>query len=208
MSVFFEFSLPIIVAGVLAYLLRIQRDLRRPAAIAFGCIIPQVCVVSAEEIQGYCRTLDELEEKENHLERERRWKQLRILWGFLREMTSNTRLFQGAVRFEHTKIDPAKSSLDYEARETLIFELVPETAEMRMKLYKAQVNFLSRTLLGLRADQRVLIRLLRQYKQLEQDIIALASMSEDTCYRDMLIQNLGLTNWRLFDGGSGPEPVQ
>ena len=186
------------------FVLRIGRDLKRPPAIAFGCIIPQVCVVNAEEIQGYCRTLEDLEEKENHLERERRWKQFRILWGFLREMTANTRLFQGAVRFEHTKIDPAKSSLDYEARETLIFQLGPETAEMRMKLYKAQVNFLSRTLLGLRVDQRVLVRLLRQYKQLEQDIIALASMSEDTCYRDMLIENLGLANWRLFDGGSEP----
>src|SRR5215469_945473 len=207
MSVFFEFILPLILGVALFVLLRIQRDLRRPAAIAFGCIIPQVCVVNAEEIQAYCRALDELDEKENHLERERRWKQLRILWGFLREMTSNTRLFQGAVRFEQTKIDPAKSSLDYEARETLIFELGPEAAEVRMKLYKAQVNFLSRTILGLRADQRVLIRLLRQYKQLEQDIIALASMSEDTCYRDMLIENLGLANWRIFEGGSEPDPA-
>ena len=201
-----ELGIPgILIVGL--FVLRIRRDLRRPPAIAFGCIIPQVCVVNAEEVQAYCRTLDALDEKENHLERERRWKQLRILWGFLREMTGNTRLFQGAVRFEHTKIDPAKSSLDYEARETLIFELVPEAAEMRVKLYKAQVNFLSRTIMGLRADQRVLIRLLRQYKQLEQDIIALASMSEDTCYRDMLIENLGLGNWRIFEGGSEPDPA-
>ena len=207
MSFFLEFSLPVVVSGLLFYVLRIRQDLKHPAPVAFGCIIPQVCVVNAEEIQAYCRTLDELEEKENHLELERRWKQLRILWGFLREMTSNTRLFQGAVRFEHTKIDPAKSSLDYQARETLIFELVPEAAEMRMRLYKAQVKLLSRTILGLRADQRVLIRLLRQYKQLEQDIIALASMSEDTCYRDMLIENLGLANWRIFEGGSEPDPA-
>lgn len=66
-------------------------------------------------------------------------------------------------------------------------------------------QFLSRTILGLRIDQKVLISLLGHYKRLEQDIIALTGMSEDTSYRDMLIDNLGLTNWRIFGGGSGPE---
>lgn len=200
------FSLPLVLYAVFA-VLRIRRDLTRPPAIAFGCLIPNVCVVNAEEIQTFCREVERLKQKENHLQRQRRWKQLRILWGFLRAMTWNTRLFQGGVRFEHTKIDPAKSSLDYEKRETLIVELVPETGEMRMELYKAQVSFLSRTILGRRVDQKVLIRLWGQYKQLEQDIIALAGMSGDTSYRDMLIDNLGLTNWRIFGGGSGPEPA-
>ena len=206
MVMIFIFSLPLVLYAVLA-VLRIRRDLIHPPAIAFGCLIPNVCVVSAEEIQTFCREIEKLKEKQNHLQRQRRWKQFRILWGFLRGMAWNTRLFQGGVRFEHTKIDPAKSSLDYEKRETLIVELVPETAEMRMELYKAQVSFLSRTIVGRRVDQKVLIRLLGQYKQLEQDIIALAGMSGDTSYRDMLIDNLGLTNWRIFGGGSGPEPA-
>lgn len=202
----FLFSLPLVLYAVLA-VLRIRRDRTHPPAIAFGCLIPIVCIVNAEEIQIFCREMEKLKQKENHLQRQRRWKQLRILWGFLRAMTWNTRLFQGGVRFEHTKIDPAKSSLDYEKRETLIVELVPETAEMRMKLYNAQVSFLSRTILGLRIDQKVLISLLGHYKRLEQDIIALTGMSEDTSYRDMLIDNLGLTNWRIFGGGSGPDPA-
>lgn len=206
MVMIFLFSLPLVMYAVLA-VLRIRRDLTHPPAIAFGCLIPNVCVVNAEEIQTFCRDVERLKQKENHLQRQRRWKQFRILWGFLRAMTWNTRLFQGGVRFEHTKIDPAKSSLDYEKRETLIVELVPETAEMRMKLYNAQVSFLSRTILGLRIDQKVLISLLGHYKRLEQDIIALTGMSEDTSYRDMLIDNLGLTNWRIFGGGSGPDPA-
>ena len=207
MSFFFEFSLPLFLGVAFFYVLGVHRDLRWPPLIAFGCIIPKVCVVNAEEIQDYSRKREGFKGKENHLQRERRWKEFRILWAFLREMSCNTRLFQGAVRFEHTKIDPAKSSLDYEQRETLIFELLPETAEVRMSLYKAQVNLLTRTILGLSIDHKILIALLRQYKQLEQDIIALASMSENTCYRDMLIENLGLTNWRLFDGGAGSEPA-
>ncbi|HEY6249306.1 MAG TPA: hypothetical protein VI685_05065 [Candidatus Angelobacter sp.] len=206
MVMIFLFSLPVVLYAALA-VLRMRRDLSHPPAIAFGCLIPIVCVVNAEEIQAFCREIEKLKQKENHLRRERRWKQFRILWGFLREMTFNTRLFQGGIRFEHTKIDPAKSSLDYAPRETLIAELVPEAAEMRMKLYKAQVSFLSRTILGLRVDQKVLISLLGHYKRLEQDIIALAGMSEDRCYRDMLIQNLGLRDWRIFDGGSEPEPA-
>lgn len=201
-----ELGVPGILIVVLV-ILRIRRNLNHPPAIAFGCLIPNVCIVNAEEIQTFCRDMEKLKQKENHLQRQRRWKQLRILWGFLRAMTWNTRLFQGGVRFEHTKIDPAKSSLDYEKRETLIVELVPETAEMRIKLYNAQVSFLSRTILGLRIDQKVLISLLGHYKRVEQDVIALTGMSEDTSYRDMLIDNLGLTNWRIFGGGSGPDPA-
>lgn len=200
--IFFAYSLPAMLYLVLA-VLRIRQDLIRPPAIAFGCIIPKVCVVNAEEIKGYC--LETLERAANHLGRERRLRQFRILWGFLREMSANTRLFQGASRFEQIKIDPCKSALDFEQRETLIFELMPETAEMRMKLYKAQVNLLTRTVLGLKVDRNVLLSILGDYKRLESDIIALAGMSKDTCYRDMLIEALGLGRWRIFEGGSEPE---
>jgi hypothetical protein len=40
----------------------------------------------------------------------------------------------------------------------------------------------------------------------EEDIVALAGMAEDDCYREMLVERLGLSNWGLIEGGS-PEPA-
>jgi hypothetical protein len=50
------------------------------------------------------------------------------------------------------------------------------------------------------------ISVLAYYKKLEDDIIELAGMAEDDCYRRMLIERLGLNNWRLIPGG-GADPA-
>jgi hypothetical protein len=72
---------------------------------------------------------------------------------------------------------------------------------------KEQAALLSCVLLGRKIDHKGMVSLLGAYKQLEQDFLALVSMGEESCYRDMLIERLGLTNWRIFDGGAGPEPA-
>jgi hypothetical protein len=114
-------------------------------------------------------------------------------------------LFQRAVRFEKMKIDPVKSALEYEQREILILELVNQADEMRWTLFRAQAVLLLRTMLRLGIEQELFIILLAQYKKLEEDIVALAGMAEDDCYRQMLIERLGLNDWGLIEGGSpGP----
>jgi hypothetical protein len=129
-----------------------------------------------------------------------------VNWGYLCEEAWNTTLFQRAVRFEKMKIDPTKSALQYEQREILILELVDQTDEMRWTLFRAQATLLFRTALRLSIDQEIFITALAQYKKLEEDIVALAGMAEDDCYRQMLLERLGLNDWGLIEGGS-PEPA-
>jgi hypothetical protein len=111
-------------------------------------------------------------------------------------MAWNAKLFKQALRFEKTKIDPAKS-LDSEPRETLVLELVDEAAATRWLLVKAQMSMAAPALLGLNMKQRALKALLAQYKHLEQEIVTLTSMAQDDCYYTMLVERLGLTNWSL-----------
>jgi hypothetical protein len=103
------------------------------------------------------------------------------------------------------KIDHAKSALEYDSRETLTVALVDEAAKIRWMLFRAQTSLLFRICFRLSIDQEVFIAVLGFYKKLEEDIVALAGMAEDDCYRQMLVERLGLNNWGLIDGGSaGP----
>jgi hypothetical protein len=195
-------------AGVLLAVLfaaSLYRKLKYPSPLALGCIIPKLCVVGSAEILRYNKKEDNEQRTAKHLWREVRWKQFRVNWGYLCEEASNTMLFQRAVRFEKMKIDPVKSALEYEQREILILELVYQADEMRWTLFRAQAALLVRTMLRLSVDQELFITLLAQYKKLEEDIVALAGMAEDDCYRQMLVERLGLNDWGLIEGGSpGP----
>jgi len=207
----FELSLPIIVLSIL-YILKAYLKISRPSPLPLGCIIPKLCVVCPDEILRYNR-VDENDDKDNeesragkHLQREIRWAQFRVNWGYLCQMARNTTQFQRALRFEKMKIDPSKSALEYQPHERLALELVNEAAEMRWKLFRWQAGLLSRTMLRLSTHPQVVINLLAHYKQLEQEMVTLADMAEDDCFRQMLIERLGLTNWGLYDGGS-PTPA-
>jgi hypothetical protein len=195
-------------AGVLLAVLfaaSLYRKLKYPSPLALGCIIPKLCAVGSAEILRYNKKEEDEQRTAKHLRREVRWKQFRVNWGSLCEEESNTMLFQRAVRFEKMKIDPAKSALEYEQREILILELVNQADDMRWTLFRAQAVLLLRTMLRLGIDQELFITLLAQYKKLEEDIVALAGMAEDDCYREMLVERLGLSNWGLIEGGSpGP----
>ena len=203
-----EFSLPFII-GLAFVFIKLFLDIRRPVARALGSVIPKFCVVNSDEIRRYHRTgklFGEDTRPPSQLRREVRWKQICVYWGYLRQMTWNTRLIQQAIRFEIMKIDPSKSGLAYEPQERLALELVEESAKIRQDLFRLQVNLLFRAILRLNIDHEIVMALLAQYKQLEQEIVTLAGMAEDDCYRQMLIERLGLNNWGLVEGGS-PEPA-
>jgi hypothetical protein len=197
-----EVVLPAGVLLVVVFAASLYRKLKYPSPLALGCIIPKLCVVGSAEILRYNKKEDDEQRTAKHLWREVRWKQFRVNWGYLCEEASNTMLFQRAVRFEKMKIDPAKSALEYEQREILILELVYQADEMRWTLFRAQAALLVRTMLRLSVDQELFITLLAQYKKLEEDIVALAGMAEDDCYRQMLVERLGLNDWGLIEGGS------
>ena len=205
-TVFLEIILPVVVLLLAAVAAALYRKIRYPSPLVLGCIIPKVCVVGSTEILRFYKTQAVGQPIAKHLRREVLWKQFRVNWGYLCEEASNTTLFQRAVRFERMKIDPAKSALEYEPREILILELVGQADEMRWTLFRAQAALLFRTILRLSIDQEIFITVLAQYKKLEEDIIALAGMAEDDCYREMLIERLGLNNWGLIEGGSA-EPA-
>lgn len=207
-TVFIQVILPAGILLIALFVASLYRKLKYPSPLAMGCIIPKVCVVGAVEILRYNKK-DKNEDEQSvakHLRREVLWKQFKVNWGYLCEEAWNTTLFQRAVRFEKMKIDPTKSALLYEQREILILELVDQTDEMRWTLFRAQATLLFRTALRLSIDQEIFITALAQYKKLEEDIVALAGMAEDDCYRQMLMERLGLNNWGLIEGGSS-EPA-
>jgi hypothetical protein len=203
-----EVTLPVIVLLIAIFAGRLYARINSPSPLAMGCIIPKVCVVGSVEILQYNkRNMAEGEESDGkHLRREVLWQQFKVNWGYLSEEVWNTSLFQRAVRFEKMKIDPKKSALDYEPREILILELVEQADKMRRMLFRAQATLLFRMSLRLSIDQGMFISILGHYKKLEEDIVALAGMAEDECYREMLVERLGLNNWGLIEGGS-PEPA-
>jgi hypothetical protein len=202
-----EVTLPVIALLLGSFALRLYAKINYPSPLAIGCIIPKVCVVGSVEILHYNqRNIEEEQSTGNHLRREVLWKQFKVNWGYLSEEAWNTTLFQRAVRFEKMKIDPKKSALDYEPREILILELVEQADKMRRMLFRAQANLLLRVIFRLGIDQEMFISVLGYYKKLEEDIVALAGMAEDDCYREMLVERLGLSNWGLIEGGS-PEPA-
>lgn len=199
-----------LVAAVLAFIaVRLYRDIRRPSPLAFGCIIPKVCVVSSEEVFQYCRFAQEAEQSlPAHLRSEARRKLSALYRTFLRQMVWNIRLFQRALLFEQAKIDTGKSSLDYEQSETLTVALVDEAAETREQLVKQQLRLMINAILRAIPDYEALTGLLVDYKKIEEDVLALTDMAEDRTYHDMLRERLGLSKWGIMDGGDddGPEP--
>lgn len=193
---------------VAAYVAFIVLDLRRPIARALGCIFSKLCVVSYEEIKQYCELLEGESRIPSHLWREIRRKKAYVIGEFVRQMMRNTRSFQQAVRFDDKKIDPRKSSLEHDLRESLVKALVEETAEVRWRLYKCQVSLLFRATLRLNVDQNVLMDLLRQYKKLEEDMVELTRWAEDRSHVQILMERLGLLSWGIVNGdGSEPNPA-
>lgn len=194
--------LPIIAIAVII-LGKAYKSFKYPKPRPLGRVLPKLCVVDADEILHYREVLKEEWESKPHLRRKLRRNQIRINSAYFGQMACNTFRFQQVIWFEHLKIDPGKSSFEYEPREVLIENLIDESARLRSEVFSARVDLTKQALLGRAIDQERLQRLLGKYKGLEHDIIELAGMAKDTTCRDMLIERLGLTNWRIVDGGPG-----
>lgn len=198
----------LIVVGLPAVLVMIvvarlcYTQIRRPAPVALGSALPDFCVVSFDEINEYCENTKR--DAVSYWHRDTRWQQFTVTRKYIGQMTWNTTLLQQVARFEELKINPSKSSLDYSPRETLALRLAHEAAALRWLLIKGQIGIAVRAVSGTRIREEAvekLLQLTREYKQLEQDAVALVGMATDECYYEMLIERLGLSNWGLIEGG-------
>lgn len=203
---FLEIILPILILLIVYLAVRTYVRIQYPPPLVLGCIIPKVCVVPSREILDFNKNR-ESEPSGRRLRREVRWKDFRVNFEYLREEACNTSLFQRALRFEKMKIDPGKPGLEYEPREILILQLLDEAAALRWKQARWQLIFLLRAKLRLSIDRNVCKTLLLDYKHLEDEFLALAEMTDDGSWRQMLVYSLGLTNWGMVNGGSEPEPA-
>jgi hypothetical protein len=203
-NLFVVIGLPfLIVASAAAYLLYVR--IVRPSPVALGSVIPKFCVVSADEILDYCESNDRDGPHRWRGNRQTRWIQLSVAQRYVALMILNTKLFQQMLRFELLKIDPLKSSLDYEARETLVLRLADEAAAVRVLLLRSQIALVTRTFSKKEIRAYAVGKLqesIREYKRLEFDAVSLVGMAKDECYYTMLVERLGLSNWNLIEGDS------
>lgn len=206
MALFFIFAAPFVLwVGLLALVSYLR--VARPTPLALGSIFPYVCAVIWDEIHTYCEHIEQAYAARSHLQRETRSNQAIVSRRYVDGMSSNTKLFLQVLQFEKKKIDPRKSSLHYEPWETLTLRMVDEASALRWLLVKAQLGLALRSWVGVRMSRQAMDKILREYKQLEQDFVALIKMASDEVYYNMLVERLGLSNWRLIDGGLPETPA-
>jgi hypothetical protein len=206
-------ELLLVIAGptillLLALVALSYKFLKRPTPLPLGSIFPLVCAVIWDEIRNYCQYCEQPSSGRSRLQWETHSNQASVCRGYVDDMASNTKLFQQVLRFEKKKIDPRKSSLQYETWETLTLRMVDEASALRWFLVKAQAGLTLRSWAGVRLSRQAMEKMLVQYKQLEQDFLALVRIGSDEVYYNMLVERLGLSNfsnWRLIDGGGSPE---
>lgn len=199
--VLLELTLPILVVlGIIARSAYVRS--KNPTPRALGRILRKLGVVDVDEILQFKEIFEQEWKSKPHLRRVLRRNQIRIYSDYYGQMGSNAFRFQQVARFEELKIDPGKSSFDYDAREALITDLLDDTASLRSEIFEARVDLVKGALLGRLIDQERFQTLLGKYKGLEHDMVELANMAKDTTCRDMLIERLGLANWRIVNGGT------
>jgi hypothetical protein len=191
--------LPVILAIVLISVLMLVKKIKYPSPLVWGCIITKVVPARAHLVLDYNKQLDD-EPIEDRLGRKARRQQLKVNWGYLRGETNNTTLFLQALRFEELKIKESKRGLKYDPQETAIVALIDEATELRWQQVRWQVTLWLRSALGLKIDRTMFLTLLVHYKDLEEGMLALAEV-EGKWLKDMLLERLGLTEWRLIEGG-------
>lgn len=198
-------SLPVfVVVGIAS--LRIYLHWKYPIPQPLGAVLRKLSAVDSSEFLEYRQESEEEWEAKPHLRPQLRHKQLRIYGSYLRQMSGNLFHFEQVLKFEALKIAPAKSSFEYAPKEVLILDLRPELAAVRAEIFRERLKLGKDWLLGHALDLDRIQVLLNTYKSLEHDMIELASMAADTTCRDMLIERLGLSNWRIIEGGS-PRPI-
>jgi len=200
MNFFLEFILPGAGGLVMLGAAALYRRVRYPSPLVWGSMVNGLGPVRAHHVLDYNEDIDNEEPPIGRLGREERRQQFKVNWGYLCRGTKNTALFLQALRFEKLKIKAGKPGLKYDPRETAIVGLISEATELRWKQVRWQVALQLRSKFGLEIDRTMFTTLLVYYKNLEKQMIVLAE-TEGDWLKDMLLERLGLTEWRLISGG-------
>src|SRR5579872_1154468 len=192
--------LPTILIVIVIFAVVLLKKVQYPSPLVWGCILNKVVPVRAHLVLDYNKEIDEEEPMEGRLGRRERRQQFLVNWGYLCGETKNTTLFLQTLRFEKLKIKDRKRGLKYDPEETAIVGLIDEATELRSKQVWWQLILQLRSRLGLKVDRSMFLTLLVYYKNLENDMVALAR-TEGKWLEDMLLERLGLTEWRLIEGG-------
>jgi hypothetical protein len=192
--------LPEAVLVIVMFAVALYRRIQYPSPLVWGSILNRLGPVRAHQVLDYNDQLDKEERLGRRLVREVRRQQFKVNWGYLRRETKNTTLFLQALRFEKLKIKADKSGLKYDPQEVAIIGLIDEAMELRWKQVRWQLVLQLRRKLGLPIDRRIFTTLFVYYKNFEKQMVALAE-TEGNWLKDMLLERLGLTEWRLIEGG-------
>lgn len=188
----------LIVACAVVYLL--YKRIVHPKPVALGSQIRKFGLVSKKDIDEYCARGKKSDTNIPLPWRLRQWRQFRVGNTYIAQMSRNTLLLQQTAAFEVLRIDPRKLGSDYDARETIVLQLVEDAVQVRWLLIKGQLEFARQTLFGKeRRDLAIekLQHLLREYKHLEIDAVLWVRMSKEKCYYHMMLERFGLTDWNL-----------
>jgi hypothetical protein len=195
--------LTLILPGIMVlasfFVVLLYRRIKYPSPLVWGSILGKVGPARAHLVLDYNKQLDE-EEAEGRVGRKERRQQFKVNWGYLLSETKNTTLFLQTLRFEKLKIKENKRGLQYDPQEMAIVALIDEATELRQNQVRWQVSLQVRSKLGLKIDRSMFLTLLVYYKNLEKGMVALAEV-EGNWLKDMLLERLGLTEWRLIEGG-------
>jgi hypothetical protein len=192
--------LPTILAIALISVLVLIKKIQYPSEVVWGSILGKVVPARAHLVLDYNKQLDDEEHTEGWAGRKERRHQFKVNWKFLLSETKNTTLFLQTLRFEKLKIKESKRGMQYDVQEMAIVALIDEATELRWQQVRWQVNVQLRSKLGLQIDRSMFLTLLVYYKNLEKGMVALAEV-EGKWLKDMLLERLGLTEWRLIEGG-------
>lgn len=200
MVLFLEIILPFVAVVLALVSVTTYRKIDRPSPLVWGRILPDLGAVRAHEVLDYNKQFENEEPIRGRLEREDRRRKFAVNWGYLRAEVGNTVLFQRALLFESNTIDAKKPGSEYELRELATLELLDEATQLRWEQVRCQIRLQFRAKLGLEIDKEVFGNLLVRYKVLEEHMIELAE-TKGQWLRDMMVERLGLTEWRLIEGG-------
>lgn len=197
--------LELAIVGVALLILYVRVRLKTTTPLYLGLAINDLCVVSAKEISAYIKVQERIEKKgiPPHLVRKVRRQKCRVLFGHTKGKMLNSTRFQAIGLFEMDKIDKTKSSLKYDGLELQVFELVNTATEMRLRIFRTQVNLVVRGILGLYYDHTAMMQLLQDYKLLELAMRDFTTLSPDPSYYNALCEHLGLAEWGTIRGGQG-----
>lgn len=200
LNLFLEFILPGVGGIVALGAAGLYRRVQYPSPLVWGSMVNGLGPVRAHQVLDYNKEIDNEEPLRGRLGREAGGQQFKVNWGYLCRGTKNTTLFLQALRFEKLKIKAGKPGLKYDPRETAIVALIAEATELRWKQIRWQLALQLRRKLGLKIDRTVFTTLFVYYKNFERDMVTLAE-TEGIWLKDMLLERLGLTEWRLIEGG-------